>query len=389
MVQEWLTTYLELARQEDWNGDAVPPYVEREFRRFLECGILACGFARAYWDECGHDFLVAFSCKGRGVCPACMARRMAETAAHLVDHVFPSLPVRQWVISFPKRLRYFLQRDPVVRSAALRIVLRVIEEALQEQSPGSGPTAQIGAVAFIHHFGASLNVHTHFHICVIDGVFAGAQDDSPIAFFEAEPMDAATVAAGQSTIRRRILRLFVRRGLLEADDAKDMGAWQHDGGFSLDACVRIEGHDREGLERLLRYCARPPFALERIERVDDQRILYHLPKPTPDGQARLTLTPLEFINRLAALIPAPRLHRHRYSGVLAPNARLRPAVTALACEARATGEAGTPANAAQDNETASRSPARYLWAMLLARLYEVFPLLCPSCGAPMLISNCH
>jgi hypothetical protein len=229
-----------------------------------------------------------------------MARRMAETAAHLVDHVFPFLPVRQWVISFPKRLRYFLQRDPAVRSAALRVVLRVIEPALKERSPGASPTARIGAVAFIHHFGASLNEHTHFHICVIDGVFAGAQDDSPIAFFAAEPMDAPTVAAVQSTLRRRILRLFVRRGLLDADDAKDMGAWQHDGGFSLDASVRVEGHDRPGLERLLRYCARPPFALERIERVDDQHILYQLPKPTPDGQTRLTLTPLEFISRLTA-----------------------------------------------------------------------------------------
>lgn len=385
VVQEWLTTYLELARQEDWDGDAVPPYVEREFRGFLECGILACGFARAYCDACGHDFLVAFSCKGRGVCPSCMARRMAETAAHLVDHVFPALPVRQWVISFPKRLRYFLQRDPAVRSAALRIVLRVIDQALRERSPGASSTAQIGAVAFIHHFGASLNEHTHFHICVIDGVFAEAEDDSPIAFFEATAIEASTVAAVQSTIRRRLLRLFVRRGLLEADDAKDMGAWQHDGGFSLDASVCIEGHDRPGLERLLRYGARPPFALERIERIDDQRILYHLPKPTPDGQTRLTLTPLEFISRLAALIPAPRLHRHRYYGVLAPNARLRPAVTAMACEAGASGEAGAPANAEEDNETARRSPARYLWAMLLARLYEVFPLVCPSCGAPMRI----
>jgi hypothetical protein len=101
--------------------------------------------------------------------------------------------------------------------------------------------------------------------------------------------------------------------------------------------VHIEGHDRPGLERLLRYCARPPFALERIERIDEERIVYHLPKPTPDGQTRHTLTPLELISRLAALIPAPRLHRHRDSGVLAPNARLRPAVTALACEAGASG----------------------------------------------------
>jgi len=173
-------------------------------------------------------------------------------------------------------------------------------------------------------------------------------------------MDAPTVAPIQGTIRRRILRLFVRRGLLEADDAKDMGAWQHDGGFSLDACVRIEGHDREGLERLLRYCARPPFALERIERIEEERILYHLPKPTPDGQTSLTLTPLEFISPLAALIPAPRLHRHRYDGVLAPNARLRPAVTAMACEARPTGEANIPASAEGEEDTGSRSPARYL-----------------------------
>jgi hypothetical protein len=67
IVQEWLATYLELARQEDGDGEAVAAYVEREFRRFLECGILALGFARTYCDACGHDFLVAFSCKGRGV----------------------------------------------------------------------------------------------------------------------------------------------------------------------------------------------------------------------------------------------------------------------------------------------------------------------------------
>jgi hypothetical protein len=70
VVQEWRTTCLELARQADWDGDAVPPYVEREFCRFLECGILTCDFARAYCDACGHDCLVACSCTGRGVCPS-------------------------------------------------------------------------------------------------------------------------------------------------------------------------------------------------------------------------------------------------------------------------------------------------------------------------------
>mgnify|MGYP006293738875 FL=1 len=78
-----------------------------------------------------------------------------------------------------------------------------------------------------------------------------------------------------------------------------------DGGFSLDASVRIEGWDRQGLERVLRYCARPPFALERIEVRGDAQFIYHLPKPTPDGGTVLRLTPLELISRIAALVPAP------------------------------------------------------------------------------------
>ena len=113
IVQTHFATWLDLASGEcgSDHGAAPPGYVERTFRRYLECGILAHGFARAYCDTCQHDFLIAYSCKGRGVCPSCNSRRMAETAAHLVDHVFPPLPVRQWVLAVPKRLRYFVQRN--------------------------------------------------------------------------------------------------------------------------------------------------------------------------------------------------------------------------------------------------------------------------------------
>lgn len=104
VVQKHLETYLALAREDDWDGQRVPAYVEREFRRYLECGILAYGFARARCSDCGHDFLVAFSRKGRRLCPSCSARRMAETAAHLVDHVIPPLPVRQWALSVLRQL---------------------------------------------------------------------------------------------------------------------------------------------------------------------------------------------------------------------------------------------------------------------------------------------
>ncbi|MCA1563571.1 MAG: transposase zinc-binding domain-containing protein [Acidobacteria bacterium] len=84
-------------------GEGLPRFVEQDFRDFLRCGCLAGGFARFRCAACGLDRLVAFSCKGRGFCPRCGGRRMAERSAHLVDHVFPDVPVPQWVLSLPHR----------------------------------------------------------------------------------------------------------------------------------------------------------------------------------------------------------------------------------------------------------------------------------------------
>ena len=83
------------------DGQGLPRFVEQEFRNFLQCGSLAGGFARFRCGDCGLDRLVPFSCKGRALCPSCGGRRMAERAAHLLDHVFPDVPVRQWVLSLP------------------------------------------------------------------------------------------------------------------------------------------------------------------------------------------------------------------------------------------------------------------------------------------------
>jgi len=181
---------------------------EREFRRYLECGILAHGFARARCGDCGdcgHDFLVAYSCKGRGVCPSCTTRRMVETAAYLADHVIPRLAVRQWVLSVPKRLRYHLERDPAIQNAALRLFLSAIERNLRQCSPGSGTASRLGAVAFIHRFGALPGAHLHFHYVVVDGVF-DADADGGAVFHPAIGVDAAVIAAVQETVRERLLR---------------------------------------------------------------------------------------------------------------------------------------------------------------------------------------
>ena len=160
--------------------------------------------------------------------------------------------------------------------------LRAVEQCLRAHSAGAGPTTHLGAVAFIHRFGSALNPHLHFHCVVLDGVFASAPTGG-VAFHPATGIDAAAIAAVQATLRRRLLQGFVRRGLLAGEDARAMQAWAHGGGFSVDAAVRIEAADRPGLERLLRYCARPPFALERLQQRDAEHLIYAAGKPGPGG----------------------------------------------------------------------------------------------------------
>jgi len=156
-----------------------------------------------------------------------------------------------------------------------------LAEKKDRRSPGAGAQAQVGAVAFIHRFGAGLNPHVHFHVLVIDGVF-DPNPDHGVCFSEVEDLDASDAEIVQTEVRHRILRAYQRRGWLEKADREEMERSEHGGGFSLDASVRIEAHDRRGRERLLRYCARPPFAADWLEQLDAQRLIYHLPKPGPD-----------------------------------------------------------------------------------------------------------
>jgi hypothetical protein len=95
LKQHW-PTFLERAEE----AGGLPDFVKREIEGYLSCGLLEHGFARMRCGQRGFEHLVAFSCKGRAVCPSCTGRRMNDTAAHLVDRVLPLAPIRQWVCSF-------------------------------------------------------------------------------------------------------------------------------------------------------------------------------------------------------------------------------------------------------------------------------------------------
>ena len=107
-----VTRLKSLVEQQEAQGKSLPIHVHQEFEAYLKCGRLEHGFLRVRCDTCQFERLVAFSRKKRGFCPSCGARRMVETAALLADEVFPDVPLRQWVISFPFPLRFLLAAHP-------------------------------------------------------------------------------------------------------------------------------------------------------------------------------------------------------------------------------------------------------------------------------------
>lgn len=374
VVRGHLETLLVTARED--GGDGLPRYVEQEFRKYVKCGILAHGFGRARCKRCGADIFVAFSCKGRGVCRSCGARRMANTAAHLVDHVLPDLSLRQWVLSVPFDIGALMARDARLLSSVLRIFVDVVSKwHIKRGASPRTSDAKTGGVSFVQRFGSTLNLHVHFHVMLLDGVFVDAKDSETLAFHSSPKPTVNDVHSLTLTVLRRVRTLLRRRGFLDPKDEEagnestpaaknipsgifanidDTGCIEPPSppskpkrdaflqssetcGFTIDASVRIPAGDFEGRERLCRYGARHPFSLERLSETADGRIAYRMKKPR-QGKRFLVTTPVGFLRRLAFLVPPPFYPLIRYHGVFAPNSKWRSRVVRANTGPKATGK---------------------------------------------------
>lgn len=174
--------YPALVNQLAAQGAALPKYVTREFEDYLQCGRLEHGFLRVRCGTCHAEQLVAFSCKRRGFCPSCGARRMAESAALWVDEVLPHQPMRQWVLSVPFPLRFLFATRPRIMGEVLSIVYRAIATHLIQKAGFTKHTAHTGAVTLIQRFGSALNLNIHFHMLFLDGVYQDGAAHAPPRF---------------------------------------------------------------------------------------------------------------------------------------------------------------------------------------------------------------
>ena len=191
-------------------------------------------------------------------------------------------------------------------------------------------------------------------------------------------------------------------------------------GFNVHAGVVIHKGDREGLERLCRYGARPALSLERLSILPDGRVAYALRKPRKNGATHLVLSPVQFLARIAALVPPPRFPLVRFAGVLAPKSPWRKDVVPHG-QSPASAPATTPAKKKDGKKNDAAPPplggpsakggcpptadppkrprtslgeglvppvyARIDWASLLKRTYLEDVLACPCGGRRRVLAD--
>jgi ribosomal protein S27E len=427
LVQEY---YPALVAHQAGQGKAVPGYVQREFENYLQCGRLEHGFLRVRCDTCHAEQLVAFSCKRRGFCPSCGARRMAESAALLVDEVLPHEPMRQWVLSVPYPLRFVFATRPALMGKVLGIVYRVIATYLIKKAGQAHKTARTGAVTLIQRFGSALNLNIHFHMLFLDGAYVDGVKGTPrLRCVRAPTGEELTQLA--HAIARRIGRFLEREGLLERDaensylasDTVDedpmnqllghsityriaVGPQQgrkaftlqtlpacdpYDSiidtagkvaGFSLHAGVAAKAHERKKLERLCRYISRPAVSEKRLSLTTGGKVRYELKTPYRDGTTHVIFEPLDFIARLAALVPKPRVNLTRFHGVFAPNSKHRARVTP------ARRGKGNMCKVPDEPQTPAERRASMTWAQRLKRVFNIDVETCQACGGAARIIAC-
>ncbi len=208
--------------------------------------------------------------------------------------------------------------------------------------------------------------------------------------------------AGDS-VRQKVPRLVEAEGASAKREALELprhALVASSNGDSLHAATRIEAHDRDALERLIRYMSRPPLSQGRLMQREDGRVLWNLRRRVPfrtphwgvriplrgtgayrrDGTRAFVFDPLTFIGRLAALVPHVREHQLTYHGCLAPASPLRDHVVLRPPSSRPSRCAAAGAAPNQPSEG-----PKFSWADLMMRVFAKDVLKCPRCGSRRLM----
>ena len=154
-------------------------------------------------------------------------------------------------------------------------------------------------------------------------------------------------------------------------------------GFSLHAAVSAWSTNRARLEQLVRYTARPAVSEERLSESANGDIHYRLKTPWTDGTTGVVFSPLEFLEKLSALVPPPRIHLTRFHGILAPHSKFRKFVVPQIVEEKIDEDSNIEKSLEVQDEDEGLKQKRISWTKLLSRVFALDMANCDHCGGEM------
>jgi hypothetical protein len=222
---------------------------------FLRCGDLASGFTRLQCPDCGHERLLAFTCKGRHFCPACHQRRTRTIGDWIATGVCHEVPHRQFVFTIPKVLRGIFRKRRHLLTHLFHTATETLRDSFRTRL--NLPDGKLAAVAGVHTFGDYLIFHPHLHVLAADGLF-----DAQGRF---HCMPAEDLAPAIELFRHRFLQALRDAKLISPKKLADLLSWKHSG-FHIDNGGEkpVPAHDSAGRRRLAEYLLRHPFSLQKI-----------------------------------------------------------------------------------------------------------------------------
>ena len=363
------------------------PVFDKAVREFLKCGDLRAGFARVRCPDCRHEFFVGFSCKQRCICPSCSQKRTVLFGAHVAEDVCLGVPHRQFVWTIPKRIRVFFRFH---RGLLRQLPILAWQSLLEAYRAILGDDATPGGILAVQTFGQLIHFHPHIHGLITDGAFDRDGRFLPLP-----------VNLGHEPFLRlwedKVFSLLLRENKIKPDMVAQVRSWRHTG-FGVDRSVRLDAGDQPGIERLAQYMGRSPFSLARLVRITPAgQVVYRAEKDNPQrfpdpasedllgGVARnfQVFEPLDFLAELTQHIPNKGEHLIRYYGHYSNKARgmrARKNLPAAESESPASEKDKPTGPIAEYNRRERRR-----WAMLIKRVYQTDPLMCPRCGGVMQI----
>ncbi|MBM4272030.1 MAG: transposase [Deltaproteobacteria bacterium] len=336
-------------------------YIQKVIYRYLDCGDLHNGFARVKCKDCGHEYLLAFSCKRRHFCPSCHQKRVVEFGEWLCSEVLKKVPHRHFIFSIPKILRRYFMYDRGLLSELSRCAWESLKVFLQEAVPERRPVP--GSIIAIQTFGDFLGFSPHCHILVTDGCFYGNKG----MFRIAPPLELKKL---ETIFQHKVFRMLLAKGKVNREMIAMLSNWRHSG-FNVFCGNRISPHDATAMENLARYIIRASFSQERMTYLDQEaKVIYD----SKNGKSTKVFDALEWLAAMCSHIPNRGEQMVRYYGYYSNVSRGK------------RQEAGTDNAVLCILESQRDSKAfRKSWARLIQKIYEADPLVCPKCRGTMRI----